>query len=106
MDVFAKIGGAAGVIIITLLVAGAIPVKTSRAANSCDCDEATLVSCYKGNTEEGNYIGDLTAPIPEIASQSCNSQYAACQRECSGCFADYDITEDVCYDRAGRKFLN
>jgi len=103
-DVLAKISGAAG-LIVTLLIVAAIPVKTTSAA-SVGYGEVISVSCYKGNPGEWSFIGNITAPTPEIASQSCNSLYAECQGECSGCFPDSDITENVCYDKAGRKFLN
>ncbi len=90
----------AAVLIVTFLVAAAAQVKPAYAYG-----EVVSVSCYKGNPEDGNYIGDLTAQTPEIAGRSCNSLYADCQGECQGCFPDSDITEDVCYDKSGRKFL-
>jgi hypothetical protein len=90
----------AAVLIVTFLFAATAPDKPVPAQ-----DENITVSCYKGNAEEGNYIGDLTETTPENAGQDCNSLYYDCQGECLGCFPDSDFTEDVCYDNTGRKFL-
>ncbi len=103
MDRSARKNGAivrAAVLIVTFVVAAIAPANPAYPQ-----DENITVSCYKGNPEDGNYIGDLTAQTPEIAGRSCNSLYADCQGECQGCFPDSDITEDVCYDKSGRKFL-
>jgi hypothetical protein len=98
-----KNGGApfkAAVLIGVFLAAAAAQEKPAHTYS-----EVTTVSCYKGNPNEGNYIGDLTVPSPEDASRGCNSLYADCQGKCDGCFSDSDITEDVCYDKHGRKYL-
>ncbi len=87
--------------IATFTIAEAGSVDTARAYS-----EAVSVSCYKGEPEVGNRIGDLTVPNPENAGQTCNSFYSDCEGQCSGCVSDFDINEDVCYDKSGRKFLN
>jgi hypothetical protein len=92
--------GMAAVFIVSLIIAAIVPVKTAETYS-----EAITISCYMGNPENDNYIGDLTVPDPENAGQSCNALYSDCQGECSGCFADSDITEDICYDKMGKKFL-
>jgi hypothetical protein len=88
------------VLVVILLVAADLQVKPAYTQ-----EENIDVSCYQGNTEEGNYIGNLSVTTPENAGQDCNSFYYACQGECLGCFPDSDFTEDVCYDNNGRRFL-
>jgi hypothetical protein len=103
MDSLAKKSRAAvkaAVLIVILLVAA-----TGRVKPAYTQEENITVSCYKGNLDEGNYIGDLTVTTPENAGQDCNSLYYDCQGECLGCFPDSDFTEDVCYDNMGKKFL-
>jgi hypothetical protein len=64
------------------------------------------ISCYKGNVQEGNYIGDLSSvTTPDNAAQDCNSLYDECQGQCLACIYDDDLTEDICYDGLGNKFL-
>ncbi len=64
------------------------------------------VKCYKGNTDEGNYVGDLSSVTNiQNAGQDCNSTYPACEGQCLGCVYDSDMTEDICYDGMGNKFL-
>ncbi len=103
MDRSARKNGAivrAAVLIVTFVVAAIAPANPAYPQ-----DENITVSCYKGNLEEGNYIGDLTVTDPENAGQNCNSLYYDCNGRCVGCFFDPDLSEDVCYDNAGKKFL-
>lgn len=66
-------------------------------------DESITVSCYKGNTDEGNYIGDITVNNAQNAGNECNREYDDCQGECLGCVLDSDFNQ-VCYDNDGKKF--
>jgi hypothetical protein len=103
MDRCAKKSGAAvkaAVLVVAFLVAATVPVNPAHTQ-----DESIEVSCYKGNTQEGNYVGNLTVNTPENAGQDCNSTYYDCRGKCLGCFPDSEFTEDVCYDNAGRRFL-
>ena len=103
MQRLVKYGGGpfkAAILIGAFLLAAGTPEKLAYTYS-----EVVTVSCYKGNPNEGDYIGDLTVPSPEDASRGCNSLYAECQGKCDGCFADSFITEDVCYDKHGRKYL-
>ena len=88
------------VFLATLIIAAIIPAHAAQTYS-----EVVSVSCYKGDHESGSYIGDLTVPVPENAGQGCNSMYSDCMGECFGCVSDFDLSEDVCYDSAGRKFL-
>lgn len=67
--------------------------------------ESVSVSCYKGNPDQKEFLGSMMVFAPELAGQSCNSFYYNCYGKCFGCFSDFDLTEDVCYDSSGRKFL-
>ncbi len=91
--------------IIAFAVTAILGVKTADTLVSVSYSESVRVSCLKGNPEDGNYVGDVTVPDPENAGRICNSLYGECGGKCKGCFADSDITEDVCYDETGRKFL-
>ena len=65
------------------------------------------VKCYKGNTQAGNYVGNLSSVINlQNAGRDCNSTYPDCQGQCLGCVYDTDFTQDICYDSTGQKFLN
>lgn len=68
-------------------------------------DENITVSCFKGNLDEGNYIGNVKVTKPENAGQDCNTTYYDCQGECLGCFPDKDLDRQVCYDNAGKKIM-
>jgi hypothetical protein len=77
---FVRTGGVvfkAALLIGTFLVAAGTPEKLAHTYS-----EVVTVSCYKGNPDDGDYIGDLTVPAPEKASQGCNSLYADCEGEC------------------------
>ena len=87
----------AGVVVLAVLV---MPVSSAFTDG-----ESISVSCYKGDKGQGDYLGNMTVFAPESAGQSCNSFYYACYGKCYGCFSDFDLSEDVCYDSAGRKFL-
>ena len=88
---------ATGAIVLATLVSSVPPAFTDG--------ERISVSCYKGNPDQKDYLGDMMVFAPESAGQSCNSFYYNCYGKCCGCFSDFDLTEDVCYDNAGRRFL-
>ncbi len=75
------------------------------AATAFPDGENISVSCYKGDQGRGDYMGNIMAFDPESVGKSCNSFYYECRGKCYGCFSDFDLSEDVCYDNAGRKFL-
>jgi hypothetical protein len=68
-------------------------------------DDDHTVSCYLGSPVIGNYVGNVTVYTPDTAARACNILYYACKGKCTGCFSDFDLTEDVCYDNQGRRFL-
>ncbi len=65
--------------------------------------ERVNVSCFKGNLDAGNYIGNLTVTSPQNAGRRCNSVYYDCEGECLGCFTDPDRGVQVCFDDEGRQ---
>ncbi|HET6419843.1 MAG TPA: hypothetical protein VFG19_06795 [Geobacteraceae bacterium] len=90
---------------ITFAVTAIQGVKTADTLVSVSYSESVRVSCFKGNPDDGTYVGDITVPDPENAGRICNSLYGDCRGNCNGCFSDSDIMEDVCYDETGKKFL-
>ena len=88
---------AAGVAFLTTVAIPVTPAFTDG--------ESVSVSCYKGNPDQKDLLGSIMVFAPELAGQSCNSFYYNCYGKCFGCFSDFDLTEDVCYDSSGRKFL-
>jgi hypothetical protein len=81
----------------TFIAAVSIPVKPARAE-----DESIEVSCFKGNLDEGSFIGNLTVNDPRNAGHDCNLEYYDCKGECVGCLTDSD-SKQLCYDDSGTK---
>lgn len=67
-------------------------------------DDNITVTCYSG-PDEGSNLGSLLTFAPETAGQICNKIFYACKGKCYGCYSDFDLGDDVCYDNAGRRFL-
>jgi hypothetical protein len=84
-------------IIATVLAAVLIQVNQVQAD-----DEKIEVACYRGNLDEGNFIGNLTVNDPRNAGHDCNLEYYDCKGECVGCLTDSD-SKQVCYDDSGTK---
>jgi hypothetical protein len=63
------------------------------------------VTCYLGNPNDRNSLGDIMVMSPEAAGSTCNSMYFNCRGSCFGCFSDFDLSQDICVDNSGRKFL-
>ncbi len=79
-------------------------VLTPVAPASTD-GEHIAISCYRENLDMGNRVGSILVLSTENAAQRCNSLYYDCNGKCIGCYSDSDLTEEVCYDGNGRKFL-
>ncbi len=95
----------ATVIIVTILAAATAMVEPAYALGKGPSEiqeETVTVSCFKGNTDAGNFIGSITITSPQAAGRRCNSVYYDCQGECLGCFTDSNGFQ-VCYDNDGRK---
>lgn len=83
-------------IILILFTAVAATVKPAYPA-----DESIDVTCYKGNTEEGNQVGNVTVTNPTDAGQACNSTYYDCDGKCIGCYYDQNQGKTFCFNNAG-----
>lgn len=68
-------------------------------------DQTLSVTCYLGNPNDKQSIGSIIVNSPAAAGPTCNSLNYACQGRCYGCYADFDLSEDVCVDNSGRKFI-
>ncbi len=80
-----------------ILFLAAIPAKPAYSQ-----DENIKVSCYKGNTDQGNYVGELSVNNVFNSARECNLEYDACQGKCLGCAVDSNFNQ-VCYDNEGKK---
>ncbi len=65
-------------------------------------DETITVSCFKGNTDQGNYLGEISVSNSLNAASDCNNEYGECEGQCLGCFVDSDFNQ-ICYDVGGNK---
>ena len=63
------------------------------------------VTCYLGNPNDRNSLGDIMVHSVPEAGTVCNSMFYDCRGACFGCFSDFDLSQDICVDNAGRKFL-
>ena len=82
-----------------------LPSLSSASVNMVDPDRSLSVTCYLGNPNDRNSQGDITVRGPESAGPTCNSLYFSCKGRCFGCFSDFDLSQDICVDSSGRKFL-
>lgn len=68
-------------------------------------EENLAVTCYLGNPNERNNLGEIVVMTPQAAGPTCNSMYYDCRGACFGCYSDLDLYQDICVDNSGRKFL-
>lgn len=68
-------------------------------------DQSFSVTCYLGNPNDKQSLGSITVNSPAEAGINCNSLNYACRGRCFGCYSDFDLSEDICVDASGRKFL-
>jgi len=92
---------------IALLTAALLFVGVTRPVTPAySQDKITTIYCYKGNTEEGNYIGEFSLKYslnnPVYYSNDCNHEYADCNGKCLGCYIDKNLKQ-VCYDEFGKR---
>jgi hypothetical protein len=85
------------VLAMVFFLTAAIPVQQAFSS-----DESIVASCFKGNSEEGNYIGDITVDKVIDAASDCNEGYEGCQGQCLGCVTDSSDVQ-ACYDVNGEK---
>ena len=85
--------------------AGLPTLTTSSLSVTAMPDQNLSVTCYLGNPNDNQSLGGITVNSPAMAGPTCNSLNYACQGRCFGCYADFDLSEDVCVDAAGRRFI-
>jgi len=85
---------------------GGLPSLSSNNLNVAPVSDQTLnVTCYLGNPNDRNTLGSITAYSSAEAGTSCNALNYSCRGRCFGCYSDFDLSEDVCVDASGRKYL-
>ncbi len=67
--------------------------------------QALTVTCYLGNPNNKESLGSITVYSPAEAGINCNSLNYSCRGRCYGCYSDFDLSEDICVDASGRKYL-
>jgi hypothetical protein len=68
-------------------------------------DRMFSATCYLGNPNDRQTLGDLTVNGAEAAGPACNAMFFVCKGRCYGCFSDFDYSQDICVDNSGKKFL-
>ena len=87
------------------LPAGGLEGLPSAGSGLSSMSETISVTCYLGNPNDGQTLGNITVPTPSEAGASCNSLNYSCRGRCFGCYSDFDLSEDICVDSSGRKYL-
>jgi hypothetical protein len=83
-----------------------LPSISTVEANMVPSAETTIsVTCYLGNSNDRQTLGDLTITSAETAGPACNATFYVCKGRCYGCFSDFDYSQDICVDISGKKFL-
>ncbi len=68
-------------------------------------DQNLSVTCYQGNPNDRNSLGDVMVMNPTAAGPTCNSIFYVCRGNCFGCYSDFDLSQDICVDNSGKRFL-
>ena len=85
---------------------GGLPTLSSSSLSVTTMPDQNLtVSCYLGNPNDNQSLGSITVNSPSMAGPTCNSLNYICQGRCFGCYSDFDLSEDVCVDASGRRFI-
>jgi hypothetical protein len=87
------------------LSAGGLESLPGAGSGISSMSETVSVTCYLGNPNDGQTLGSITVASPAEAGPSCNSLNYSCRGRCYGCYADFDLSEDICVDSSGRKYL-
>lgn len=83
-------------IIVSMVIGVTVTVRSAYAE-----DEAMEVTCYKGDLQEGNNVGNVTVTNAADAGPTCNSTYYDCDGKCVGCYFDQNLGKMVCFDNTG-----
>ncbi len=78
---------------------------SSATINMTDPEKMISVTCYLGNPNDGKSVATIMIQGAASTGSSCNSMFYDCKGRCFGCFSDSDLSQDICVDNNGRKFL-
>jgi hypothetical protein len=85
---------------------GGLPTLSSSNLSMAPVSDQILnVTCYLGNPNDRQTLNSITVYSPAEAGTSCNSLNYSCRGRCFGCYSDFDLSEDICVDASGRKYL-
>lgn len=84
---------------------GQLPSLSTATINMTDPEKMISVTCYLGNPNDGHSVATIMIQGAASAGISCNSMFYDCKGRCFGCFADSDLSQDICVDNNSRKFL-
>ena len=65
--------------------------------------ESTTINCYRADSTNYIYLGDIQIVHLINATATCNSVYNDCDGECVGCYLNAESFE-ICIDKAGNQF--
>jgi len=83
-----------------------LPTLSASSMNMAPVADRTIsATCYLGNPNNNQTLGSITVYSAAEAGINCNALFYSCKGRCFGCFSDFDLSQDVCVDSAGRKFL-
>lgn len=82
-----------------------LPSLSSATIQPIQQEQNISATCYLGNPNDRNSLGDIMVMSPEAAGPTCNSMFFNCRGSCFGCFSDFDLSQDICVDNNGKKFL-
>ena len=82
-----------------------LPSLSTATIQPIQQEQNTSVTCYLGNPNDRNSLGNIMVMSAEAAGPTCNSMFFNCRGACFGCFSDFDLSQDICVDNSGRKFL-
>jgi hypothetical protein len=83
-----------------------LPTLPPAQASSLDNSNSLVsVSCYVGNPNNEDGVGNLSVPSASQAGPVCNNTFLICKGKCYGCFDDFDYSEEICVDNSGKKYL-
>ena len=82
-----------------------LPSLSTVTVNMADPEKMISVTCYFGNPNDGRSVATIMIQGSTSAGPSCNAMFYDCKGRCFGCFSDSDLSQDICVDSSGRKFL-
>jgi hypothetical protein len=72
-------------------------------AISARCAESTAVSCYVGNPDNNQLVGNIDVFNISSAVSRCNMMYMDCSENCTACYIAENGSQ-ICIDSTGRQY--